>query len=344
MVFKAGKLDRWASKFASQVLRPGVAQAVAPRSKKPPKHDLTLYDFEASPWCRLVREYATILDLSLTIKPCPRETVLFGEGSFGPRSTHRMEAMEWHQKKIQTIPPHRHDNLTFPLLVDKTNVSTKNTEYNGKDNDATNIDDGAIIVGESYEILTHLWTHFGDSVLPGNPRSDQTANASQKSFASRFFSLAGPSYLRPWPRCGLMLFDSYPQNEKLILYQAENCPESRLIREALCSLQISYRSVPVAEGSCNAVPPTPTATNNTIPVLSVQTNDQYWQHMVGAEDCLEYLNETYWKHSSPQPSLFDPLPPNNLGRSGGPNFSVFTAATSAIQKGQRAFVPNRAME
>jgi anaphase-promoting complex subunit 7 len=61
----------------------------APRQKPP-----TLYEFEACPYCRFVREAVTALDLVVDIKPC------------GRGSRHRAEARELGGKE------------QFPLLVD----------------------------------------------------------------------------------------------------------------------------------------------------------------------------------------------------------------------------------
>ena len=350
MVFRVGRWDRWTSAFASNRLRNGVARAVAFRSEPPPEHDLILYEFEASPWCRLVREYATILDLTITVRPCPRETLLFGEGSFSKRSNYRKEAMKWHQRKVHNpTKDSEKDNLTFPLLVDRT-ARTKEKES-----------DGSVILTESYEILEHLWKTYGESVLPThehNLRSDQIANASSASFARRFFSLSGPSYIRPWPRCGLMLYPSTTipnytsttaadERTQLILYQSEGCPESRLVREALCCLKIFYLSVPVAEGSSNRLP----QPNHEIPVLSVcKHHDRNLkptvEHILGAEDCLNYLNDAYFSPAATTklPTWFEPRIParENLGRIDGANLSIFTSALTAIQKGNKAFVPPQA--
>ncbi len=45
-------------------------QAFTPAARRPEKH-LRLYDIEASPYCRLVRERLTELDLDVMILPCP---------------------------------------------------------------------------------------------------------------------------------------------------------------------------------------------------------------------------------------------------------------------------------
>jgi hypothetical protein len=170
------RFDLLSSRFASRVFRWNVACSTAPRSSSkskdllhnnvhveygddhtmqqlqlqslsttapssslpPPKHNLTLYDFEGSPWCRLVREYATILDLTLHIRPCPRQTLFYGEGSFTLESKFRPEAMKLYKqmkrkKHKQNIVvdsdgdgDDKNENeevdycMTFPLLVDRT--------------------------------------------------------------------------------------------------------------------------------------------------------------------------------------------------------------------------------
>jgi hypothetical protein len=129
----------------------------------------------------------------------------------------------------------------------------------------------------------------------------------------------------------------------------------------------------VAEGSSNSLPPLlvgaeadaterggASSKETTIPVLEVfrenknesnekQGNAHVHEHFVGAEHCLDYLRQTYYDSNngddhSPEPSWLDPMPKDNLGRSDGANFSVVTAAFSAIRKGNEAFVPDRAME
>ncbi|VEU38883.1 unnamed protein product [Pseudo-nitzschia multistriata] len=386
MAFKVQNLDLLASRVASHVLRYNVAQAAAKRiplasasasastsQPPPPRHELILYDFEGSPWCRLVREYATILDLTLHIRPCPRETLLFGEGAFSAKSRFRPEAMEWFKSRCyrcsretdlcsanseaiiqSTIEEDEEeevdnrDNLTFPLLVDRTNAKIS-TEENSKFSDH-----GVVVLTESYDILCHLWKHYGASVVQSEPcgggsgnsrrRPDQTVNSSSVPFPIRFLSLAGPSYLRPWPRCGLMRFPcsrsstaavplsspeepgGRPQQPALTLYQAEGCPESRLVREVLCSLEIPYRSVPVADGSSNRLPNASDSRNHgatddardggkslRIPLLEIAPpNDSVIAatpetagtsssigviYRVGARECVDYLRDNFYRRS-----------------------------------------------
>lgn len=69
------------------------ALVVSP-AQQPPL-PITLYDFEACPYCRLVREALTALHLDVVVKPCPRRGLRF-----------RPEALQVGGK------------LQFPLLVD----------------------------------------------------------------------------------------------------------------------------------------------------------------------------------------------------------------------------------
>lgn len=64
------KLDVTASMLAGTLRGWRGTQAFAPARERPEK-PLELYDIEASPYCRLVREVLTELDLDVMIYPCP---------------------------------------------------------------------------------------------------------------------------------------------------------------------------------------------------------------------------------------------------------------------------------
>lgn len=68
-----------ASSGLATTLRTGVGITAHPAAEKPAKL-LELYDFEACPYCRLVREALTELDLDAMIYPCPK-----GGKRFRPR-------------------------------------------------------------------------------------------------------------------------------------------------------------------------------------------------------------------------------------------------------------------
>ena len=70
-----------ASSTLATALRTGTGVTARPAQEKPPKL-LELFDFEGCPFCRLVREALTELDLDAMIYPCPK-----GGKRFRPRVT-----------------------------------------------------------------------------------------------------------------------------------------------------------------------------------------------------------------------------------------------------------------
>ena len=290
-------LIHFTSGLASR-MRPGVALAPARRSidaPTPPEHHLVLYEYEASPWCRLIREYATILNLTMHVRPCPRQT-LFLEGAYDHTSRFRPEAMNYLQK-------HRNlDDMTFPLLVDKT-TSAENP----------------VVIKHSYDILVHLWEQYGQSVIPDQPRPDKVWNSSRIPFPIRFLSLAAPSYFRAWPTCGLLQSPSTwtDENKELLLYQVEGCPDCRIVRETLCTLEIPYLSVPARN----------------VPILI--DGDAILE---GADACCDHLRNQYRDPTRSLPTWWSMPLKENIGKSG--SFGV--GAYTAFVQGSRAFVPDHA--
>ena len=65
-----------ASSTLATLMRPAVGISARPAAAKP-KELLELYDFEACPYCRLVREALTELDLDAMIYPCPKRGTRF---------------------------------------------------------------------------------------------------------------------------------------------------------------------------------------------------------------------------------------------------------------------------
>lgn len=300
--------DQFSSRVASK-LRLNAARYPAPRSSPPPPHQLTLYEYEASPWCRLVREHMTILDLKVHIRPCPRQT-LFTEGGFTTDSRFRGDAMEFFTKTNKM-----NGDLTFPLLVDET------------------IPGDPIVMNQSFDILQHLWDHYGQSLRTSTKsdgrRDDQILNDARIPFPLRFLSLAGPSYMRPFPTCGVLRTPSnYAcDGPSMVLHQAENCPESRLVREVLCTLELPYYSIPsLADG-----------TRSSVPILDVAGSSP----IQGASDCVKYLWNTHRNDAEPFPSFVDRIPEgDNIGRSG--SFAV--GAYTAFLRGTRSTVPEQSMK
>lgn len=62
------------------VPRPGMGRAIGPLGPRP-EQPFELFEFEACPFCRRVREALTILDLDAHVRPCPKGGLRFrGEG------------------------------------------------------------------------------------------------------------------------------------------------------------------------------------------------------------------------------------------------------------------------
>ncbi|KAL6845790.1 hypothetical protein ACP4OV_024365 [Aristida adscensionis] len=155
---------------------------------------LQLYEFEACPFCRRVREALTELDLSAEVYPCPK-------GSLRHRDV---------VKKIG-------GKQQFPLLVD---VSTGVTMY------------------ESGDIVKYLFSQYGQGRSP-----------SFGILESTLFTGWVPTLLRAgrgmtlWSQAGAV------PSEKLELFSYENNAYARIVREALCELELPYVLQNVGEGS-----------------------------------------------------------------------------------------------
>ena len=68
-----------AGSMASTLIRAGQGIATNPAPNKPKKL-LELYEFEGCPYCRVVREALTMLDLDALIHPCPKGGQRFRPG------------------------------------------------------------------------------------------------------------------------------------------------------------------------------------------------------------------------------------------------------------------------
>ena len=198
-------------------LRNGSVQVA--RTGRAPTPRLRLYEYEASPYCRRVRETLNVLGLRCLILPCPRET-LRAEGAYSARSRFRDEVKE------------HGGRLLFPYLVDDT---------------------AGVKLNESKAIVEHLWKHYGaDS---SRPWSDRVLNGGHLPRPLDFALLAAPSGLRPWPECGLLAASaSEPASEPLVLHGNEADEGTRLVRELMCELMIPYYYEPSESHPHRALP------------------------------------------------------------------------------------------
>ena len=172
-----------ASSTMATALRTGMGISAEPAARKPDKL-LEIYDIEGSPYCRLVREALTELDIDAMIYPCPH-----GGTRFRPR------AEELGGKR------------QFPLLIDpNSNVR----------------------MYESLDIVEYLFDTYADRSLPIKWRASTV-------------QLLG-STITDFSRCGsgIRARASVAPALPLELYSFESSPYARMVRDALCELEIPY--------------------------------------------------------------------------------------------------------
>jgi glutathione S-transferase len=163
--------------------------ALGPRPRQP----VELYEFEACPYCRKVREALSILDLDAQIRPCPKN---------GPRF--RPQVVE------------RGGKAQFPYLVDP------NT---GKE------------MYESDDIVRYLFERYGEGGVP-------------LALAAGPLTLATAAAAGVWrPGFGARYRPARVPEQPLELWSFEASPFCRIVREALCSLELPYLLHNVAKGS-----------------------------------------------------------------------------------------------
>jgi glutathione S-transferase len=174
-----------------------------------PAETLILYEFEACPFCRKVREAMTTLDLDVIIYPCPRET--FKAYGVVHESRFRPKVMELGGKAI------------FPFLVDPNN----NTQ-----------------MYQSEKIVDYLWSTYGKGATA--PWNDRIANFSPWKL---FGLMTASAFRAFDMRFGMLRTPSKCPKEPLELWATEASPFCKFAREALCTLELPYKLVNVGIGS-----------------------------------------------------------------------------------------------
>jgi glutathione S-transferase len=177
-------LDLASSRAATWLRSPPGPREGALRRR--PLETLVLYEFEACPFCRRVREAVDEIGLEVEIRPCPKGGTRF-----------RPEVIA------------RGGKAQFPYLVDP---NSKRALY------------------ESAEIVRYLWSEYGASAAP---RGEGAVAALAGSLASLLRGRRGHR-VRP----------SRAPGAPLRLSASEASPEARLVREALCELELAYRLIP----------------------------------------------------------------------------------------------------
>lgn len=169
--------------FVSTLLRATNGIRSAPAQVKPVE-TLQLFDIENCPFCRLVREVLTELDLDAEIYPCPKQGERF-----------RPEVVE------------RGGKAQFPYLVDP------NT---------------GVEMYESLDIIDYLYATYAQRDLPIRWRVGQL-----QTFGSMLASAPRLSQ-------GMNASPGALPDQLLELYSFESSPYARLVREALCEMELPY--------------------------------------------------------------------------------------------------------
>uniref|UniRef100_A0A0G4I0W8 GST N-terminal domain-containing protein n=1 Tax=Chromera velia CCMP2878 TaxID=1169474 RepID=A0A0G4I0W8_9ALVE len=162
---------------------------------------LILYEFEACPFCKKVREALGVLNLDYMCYPCPRET--FKKRGVVKESRYRGEALAKGRK------------AQFPLLIDE---NTGTTMY------------------ESDAIIDYLFTKYGNTAQKSLIWNLLYSQIPQLNAVLLFLV----SLLRTLPEHGLLRIPSRRPEKPLELYGTENSPFVKRVRETLCSLELPY--------------------------------------------------------------------------------------------------------
>jgi anaphase-promoting complex subunit 7 len=186
-------------------------ECAARPAERSPKKPIVLYEFEACPFCRRVRETATQLDLELVVKPCPKEA-----------STHRDEAFRLGNSKN-----------TFPFLVDE-NTNTA--------------------MSESEDICKYLWFTYGEGTA--FPEAIVTSTMVTGWMPTLLRAGRGMTRYANAKKTVSAFSDDANENDSgnvglptVTLYNYEGNQFARLVREALCELEVPYILANAGKGS-----------------------------------------------------------------------------------------------
>jgi len=184
----------------------GEFMATGLKDCKRPAKPLKLYEYEACPFCRKVREAMCVLDLDHEVYPCPKPSDVAADSRYRP-------AVKKEEGKT-----------TYPVLVDENMKEP--------------------LIRGSEEIVAHLWKEYGASAeAPMNYKLGRMADKIMPLFML-------PSFLRLRGACGIMKAESAePPAKPLVLWGHEASPFVKIVREALCVLELPYVYKTVPMGS-----------------------------------------------------------------------------------------------
>ncbi|KAG9152801.1 hypothetical protein Leryth_017632 [Lithospermum erythrorhizon] len=231
-----------------------------------PPISLQLYEFEACPFCRRVREAITELDLSVEIYPCPKGSArhrqivrkLGGKDQY----VHSFRLYRYQRKKVfqsMLLLTFKFLGTRFPFLFDP---NTGTSLY------------------ESSDIVKYLFQQYGEGRKPSIGLLEST-----------LFTGWVPTLLRAGR--GMTLWEKSKQEpppEKLELFSYENNPYARIVREVLCELELPYILQSVGEGSVRIKLLTEISGSKEVPFLA---DPNTGKQISDYKKIVSYLIETY---------------------------------------------------
>lgn len=220
-----------ASSTLVTVLRLGAGMTARPAARRPEKL-LELYEFEACPFCRRVREALSRFDLDAKVFPCPKG---------GTRFRPKVVAMG--------------GKAMFPFIVDPN--TGKHMYQSG---------DIVAYLAETYAAPSKPVWLGGLSALGGSLASGARATRGVRARASR------------------------EPGEPLELWSFEGSPYCRLVREALCELELPYVLHNVAKGSPRREAFVARSGKMMVPYLF---DPNTGREMFESADIVKYLGATY---------------------------------------------------
>ena len=219
--------------------------AARPAERSPAK-PIVLYEFEACPFCRRVREIATQLDLELVVKPCPKDAVTHRDESFALGNTKR----------------------TFPFLVDENKEG--------------------VFMNESEDICNYLWDAYGEGTpFPAGVVKSTVATGWMPTLLRAGRGMTRYANAKP---ISVTRDDETVRTPKVTLYNYEGNQFARLVREALCELEVPYVLANAGKGSARRKELRAIDANASVPYLI----DENTGVRLGESDrIVAYLFETY---------------------------------------------------
>lgn len=204
---------------------------------------LILYEFEACPFCRRVRETLSELDLVAEVRPCPKDSAV-----------HRAEVLE------------RGGREQFPFLVDPNTPRGEEGMY------------------ESGDIVEYLYETYGGG------KENVPVGFLQSTLVTGWMPTllrAGRGMSRHGSRS-----PGVPE-QRLELWNYEGNQFARLVREALCELELPYVLKNAGKGSARREQLAElTGGSTTVPYL-VDPNSGDGVSIQDSEQAVRYLFDTY---------------------------------------------------